>query len=268
MNRKEINVFDVDIFRQELAETGQHKELLSTYYGKYPEIGNISTAEKWDSLSEMDKVPEIRIKRLEKVVNLIDADKKILDIGAGWGDIVPILHRYKQDVDYTGIDFSVELVKRLQDKYPAQKFINTTVASLSEKYDYVLVLEVLEHIVPSKVFDFLKEIKRVLKADGVLIVTVPLNENLKNSTFVCGKCSSFVNRMGHVRNYSLGLIKSELQMAGFLVKYTELIYEGYYGVKGLLKRYMRNVAGYLIGPSGFKPVMPACVVLKCLKTCA
>jgi len=265
MMKNEINVFDVDIIRQRLAESGRVEELLKRYSGEDPEIGDISTAEKWDNLSDMDKVPEIRIRRLERVVRLIDTDKKILDIGVGWGDIIPILHKYKKEADYTGIDFSPELIKRLCSKYPAQKFINTTVETLSEEYDYVLVLEVLEHIVPSKVFDFLKEIKRVLKDNGTLIVTVPLNENLKNSTFVCGKCGSYVNRMGHVRSYSLYLIKSELQMAGFEVKYTELIYEGYYGLKGLLKRYVRNIAGYLIGPSGFKPVMPACIVLMCKK---
>lgn len=263
MNREEMNVFDVDFFRQKLADTGDIKGLLETYSGNYPEIGDISTAEKWDNLAEMNSIPEIRIKRLERVVRLIDTDKKILDIGVGWGNIVPILHKYNNEVDYTGIDFSPELIKRLCSKYPAQKFIHTTVETLDEKYDYVLALEVLEHIVPSKVFDFLKEIKRALKEEGVLIVTVPLNENLKNNTFVCGKCGSYVNRMGHVRSYSLDLIKSELQIAGFSVKYTELVFEGYYGLKGIVKRYVRNIAGYLIGPSGFKPVMPACVVLTC-----
>lgn len=265
MNRKEMNVFDVDFFRQELAAAGDIKGLLETYSGNYPEIGDISTAEKWDGLSERDNVPEIRIKRLERVVRLIDFDKKILDIGVGWGDIVPILHRYNNEVDYTGIDFSAELIKRLCSKYPAQKFIHTTVETLNEKYDCVLVLEVLEHIVPSKVLDFLEKIRMILEEKGVLIVTVPLNENLKNNTFICGKCGCYVNRMGHVRSYSLNLIKAELTIAGFKEVYTELIFEGYYGLKGLLKRYVRNIAGYLIGPSGFKPVTPACVVLMCKK---
>lgn len=261
-----MNVFDVDVYRQELAASGKLSELLESYNGGYPEISNISTAEKWDNLSDFDCIPEIRLKRLERVVELIETNKKILDIGVGWGDIVPILSKHKKTVNYTGIDFSAEIVKKLQDKYPDQKFINNTVDTLDDNYDYVLVLEVIEHIVPSKIFDFLKYVRKVLRDKGTLIVTVPLNEDLRINTFVCGECGSFVNRMGHVRGYSFDLIKTELEIAGFLVTYSELIYEGYYGFKGAIKRFLRNVAGKLVGPSTFKPVKPGCVILKCKKS--
>lgn len=259
------DAFDMDIYRQKLAREGKLQELIQTYSGNYPELGDISTSEKWDGLANMGSVPEIRVKRLAKVVSLIDISKKILDIGVGWGDIIPIFHRYKQDINYTGIDFSAELINRLRERYPKQKFINTSVETLNESYDYVLVLEVLEHVVPSKVFNFLKGIEKALKDDGTLIVTVPLNENLKNNTFVCGKCGSYVNRMGHVRSYSLELIKAELKLAGFLTGYAEFIYEGYYEFKGTIKRHMHNIAGYLLGPSGYRQIMPAGVILKCRK---
>lgn len=260
-----MNVFDVDVYRQELAASDKLSELLESYNGRYPEISNISTAEKWDNLSGFDCIPEIRLKRLERVVKLIELNKEVLDIGVGWGDIVPILSRHKKTVNYTGIDFSAEIIKNLQDRYPDQKFINNTVDTLNDSYDYVLVLEVIEHIVPSKIFDFLKDVRKVLRDKGTLIVTVPLNEDLKSNTFVCGKCGSFVNRMGHVRSYSFDLIKTELEIAGFFVAYTEHIYEGYYGYKGTIKRYLRNVVGKLVGPSTFKPVRPGCVILKCKK---
>lgn len=263
---KEMNVFDVDFYRQKLAKEEKLQELAQTYSGEYPELGDISTSEKWDSLTAMDSIPEIRIRRLERVARLVDTGKKILDIGVGWGDIVPILRRYRHDIDYAGIDFSPEIIKRLRDKFPEQTFINTTVDALKETYDYVLVLEVLEHIVPSKTFSFLKEISRVLKDDGIIVVTVPLNENLKGNTFVCGKCGNFVNRMGHVRCYSLELIKAELKLAGFVTDYAELIYEGYYGFKGILKRHLHNIAGNLLGPSDYKPILPTCIILKCRKS--
>ena len=261
-----MNVFDVDIYRQKLAASCRLSELHETYNGEYPEISNISTAEKWDNLSGLDSIPEVRLNRLERVIELIEINKKILDIGVGWGDIVPILSRHKKTVNYTGIDFSAEIVKKLQDKYPDQKFMNTTVDTLNDDYDCVLVLEVIEHIVPSKIFDFLKDVKKVLSDKGTLMVTVPLNEDLRNNTFVCGKCESFVNRMGHVRSYSFDLIKKELEIAGFLVTYSELICEGYYGYKGTMKRYLRNVVGKLVGPSSFKPVRPGGVIMKCKKT--
>ncbi|MBI4825098.1 MAG: class I SAM-dependent methyltransferase [Nitrospirae bacterium] len=260
MITKERDVFAADIYRRELAASMKLEDLRQTYSGDYPELGDISTSEKWDSLSGMESVPEVRIKRLEKAARLIDADKKILDIGVGWGEILPMLLKENKAADYTGIDFSAEVIKRLSAKYPGQKFLNVTVDKLNEKYDYILVLEVLEHIVPSRVFDFLNEARRLLKDDGVLIVSVPL-EDLKNNTFVCGKCGSFVNKMGHVRNYSVELIKAELQLAGFKSFYSELLYHGYYGLSGTIKRMLRNAAGYLAGPSGFKPLAPCNVIL-------
>ncbi len=256
-----MNVFDVDVLRQELAVSGEINKLMDTYGGEYPEVEDISTHEKWDNLAEMEIVPDIRIKRLEKVAELIDVEKKILDIGVGWGDIVPILLKCNDKVDYTGIDFSEKIINRLHDKHPDQKFIKTTSDALKEKYDYVLVLEVLEHIVPSKTFDFIKEVNRLLNDEGILIVTVPMNENIKNATFVCGKCGSFVNKMGHVRDYSSELIKAELKICGFNTVSSEYVYHGYYGTKGLIKRWLRNMAGRLLGPAGFKPLAPGNVIL-------
>jgi 2-polyprenyl-3-methyl-5-hydroxy-6-metoxy-1,4-benzoquinol methylase len=261
-----MNVFDVDVYRQKLAASGKLSELLDTYKGEYPEISNISTAEKWDNLSALDCIPEIRIKRLERVVDLIDINKKILDIGVGWGDIVPLLTQHNKTVNYTGIDFSEEIVKKLHDKYPNQRFMHNTVDTLDDNYDCVLVLEVLEHIVPTKLFGFLKSVNKVLRDKGTLMVTVPLKEDLKINTLVCGSCGSLVNRMGHVRSYSPDLIKKELEIAGFIVTNSEFVCEGYYGFKGAIKRRLRNIAGRLIGPSTFKQVTPSCVILKCRKS--
>ena len=259
-----MKVFDVDAYRTKLATAGDFDELAKTYSGEYPEISDISTADKWDALSSgVENVPAVRVHRLEKVVSAIDVNKKIVDIGAGWGDIVPILLKHKKDIDYTGIDFSTEIIKNLCNRYPGQKFINVAVDGLEGDYDYVLVLEVLEHVVPTKIFGFLKEVKRVLKRDGTLIITVPLGENLKETTFICGKCKGFVNRMGHVRSYTLELISAELELAGFCVNRKEFIFDGYYGFKGKIKRYLRNIAGHFLGPAGFKPVGPCGVILEC-----
>ena len=265
--KEETDVFDVDLLRQQLAKANRMQELYETYLGDYKEISDISTAEKWDNLSgTVTAVPEVRIKRLEKVVNLIDPNKTILDIGVGWGDIIPILRGARKGADYTGIDFSDAVVKALAGKYPEHTFRNTTVDNLTNQYDCVLVLEVMEHIVPSRIFGFLSEVHRVLSDDGTLIVTVPLNEDLRNGTFLCGKCGGFVNRMGHVRSYSISLVSAELKRAGFSVEYTEIMYDGYYGLKGTAKRFLRDLAGYIVGPSGYKPLLPVCVILKCHKS--
>ena len=257
-----MQIFDVDMYRQKLAVSNDLDTLFKTYQGGYPELPDISTARKWDNLlSKYEEVPEVRIKRLKKVVRQIDEQRGIFDIGVGWGDIVPTLRDKNINIDYTGIDFSLEVINTLAQKYPEQKFIHTTIDAVHDRFDYVLALEVMEHIVPSKIFDFLGHVKRVLKPEGILLITVPINENLKNNTFICGSCGKYVNKMGHVRSYSVELIRAELALAGFEAFHTEYIYDGYYGIVGSIKKAIRNVAGYLLGPSGFRPVEPCNVVL-------
>lgn len=61
------------------------------------------------------------------------------------------------------------------------------------------------------------------------------------------------------------VLLSELETAGFRTVHEELLYEGYYGLKGTVKRMLRNTIGKVLGPSDFKPIKPGCAILKCHK---
>lgn len=258
-------MFDADRLRQDLALRGDLSALKQTYRGSHSEV-EISTNEKWDELANMEPVPEIRIRRLTRVAQIAEKSSNALDIGPGWGDIIPILESKNPDLHYTGIDFSRNVIKRLTEKYPTHRFFCGSIADLTDtQYDLILILEVLEHIVPSRVLGFLGQVNDRLAPGGELIITIPIDENLEEFTFVCGACGQPVNKMGHVRVYSKELIKAELELTGFKVAHEELMYIGYYGVKGRLKRHLRNLLGRLVGPTDFKPAKSACVILKCVK---
>lgn len=259
-----IDPFHVDSIRHQMAIKGDSLGLSESYSGKYPELPEISTSLKWDKLlSEYAIIPEVRIQRLKRVVELLDLSKKVLDVGVGWGDIVPLISGKNPMADYTGIDFSNEVIDNLKKKYPSQKFQAVTLDKMDGTYDYILVLEVFEHIIPSKVASFYVDIKSRLRNDGLLVVTVPLYEDLKLQTMICGKCGSMVNRMGHVRSYTPELIQAELKVFGFTVEQQEFVYEGYYGVLGTIKRHIRDLAGRSLGPSNYQKLKPTNVVLTC-----
>jgi 2-polyprenyl-3-methyl-5-hydroxy-6-metoxy-1,4-benzoquinol methylase len=259
-----IDPFDVDSIRHQMAIQGKFMGLSESYSGKYPELPEISTSLKWGKLlSEYEIIPEVRIQRLERVVELLDLSKKVLDVGVGWGDIVPLILRKNPMADYTGIDFSNEVIDNLKKKYPSQKFHATTLDKMDGTYDYILVLEVLEHIIPSKVASFYDDIKSRLRNDGLLVFTVPLYEDLKLQTLICGKCGSLVNRMGHVRTYTPTLIKAELNLFVFTVEQLEFVYEGYYGVLGTIRRHLRDLAGRILGPSNYQKLKPTNAILTC-----
>lgn len=106
--------------------------------------------------------------------NYIKENDRILDSGCGNGRFYPFFKKNK--TDYFGIDFSENLIKIAKKKYPDGKFLvaNSFNLPFSDNFfDKVISIAVFHHI-PSKVYrlKFLAEIKRVLKNNGLLILSV------------------------------------------------------------------------------------------------
>jgi ubiquinone/menaquinone biosynthesis C-methylase UbiE len=100
--------------------------------------------------------------------------ERVLDLGCGNGRWFPLFQEKK--VDYIGIDNSEELIEIAKDKYPQGRFQKADALSLpfsNNSFDKVYSIAVLHHI-PSREFrlQFLKEVKRVLKPEGTLVLTV------------------------------------------------------------------------------------------------
>lgn len=99
---------------------------------------------------------------------------KILDLGCGNGRFFESLK--DRDIDYIGVDFSEKLIEIARKKYPGTKFQTADALDLSfpnNYFDKIYSVAVLHHI-PSKQLrlQFLKEARRVLKLNGLLILTV------------------------------------------------------------------------------------------------
>jgi len=117
---------------------------------------------------------------------------KCLDYGCYDGHFIKIVKGHK-DVDFLGVDKNRRIVSENPHKV---RLIHITdrLPFDDESFDCVTVLDVLEHIYDQ---DFvLREIKRVLKNRGVLIVTVPKKHifsflDLKNLSFVFPKMSKW-----------------------------------------------------------------------------
>ncbi|PJB09259.1 hypothetical protein CO121_00925, partial [bacterium (Candidatus Gribaldobacteria) CG_4_9_14_3_um_filter_36_15] len=113
---------------------------------------------------------------------------KILDLGCGNGRFFELLE--DKDIDYIGVDFSQKLIEIARKKYlhPPQVFAKQKFGRARIKFqkadalnlpfpnnyfDKIYSIAVLHHI-PSKQLrlQFLKEARRVLKLNGLLILTV------------------------------------------------------------------------------------------------
>jgi len=117
-------------------------------------------------------------------------DGQLLELGCGVGRGIAILSDYCDQ--YTGVDKNEKLIGQLQQTYPKARFINQSVPPLTgiptESYDCVVAFQVIEHIPNDDLF--VKEIHRVLKPQGQLILTTP---NIKRS---------LTRNPWHVREYT------------------------------------------------------------------
>ncbi len=116
----------------------------------------------------------------------INSGDKILDLGCGNGRLKEIIGN---KADYYGVDISGSLIRIAKSKYPDGNFFVSKPLSLpfeSNFFDKVFCLAVFHHI-PSEAIrkEFLKEISRVLKPMGKIILTVwDLNNNKKASNLL------------------------------------------------------------------------------------
>ncbi len=97
----------------------------------------------------------------------------IMDLGCGNGRLLELLKDYK--VDYLGVDFSENLIREAQAKWPGKHFKSADILELNnlkEKFDLVFCVATLHHIPSDKLRQqVLTNIKSVLKPDGKLLMT-------------------------------------------------------------------------------------------------
>jgi len=101
--------------------------------------------------------------------------KKVLDLACGEGYGAKILS--ENAVEVTGIDIDKTTIEHAKKKYQKNnlKFLEDSVTNLSFKdekiFDVVTCFETIEHIEEQE--QMLKEVRRVLKDDGIFILSTP-----------------------------------------------------------------------------------------------
>lgn len=127
-------------------------------------------------MPEMKGLIELEhLNRYYFVVNQIDLkDKVVLDIASGEGYGSNILATYAQNV--IGVDISDEAIEHAKTKYKKDnlKFIQGDAIKIpleDNSIDVVVSFETIEH--HDKHVEMINEIKRVLKKDGILIISSP-----------------------------------------------------------------------------------------------
>lgn len=116
-------------------------------------------------------------RKFKKVAELIPENSKILDVGCHDGKIKLFL----KNPIYFGIDGDEELISFLLKQGLKVKKVDLNKDEIpfkKEKFDFILILDVLEHVVDPK--KLLLEAKKRLNPDGKLIITLPNDYHLLN----------------------------------------------------------------------------------------
>jgi SAM-dependent methyltransferase len=110
-------------------------------------------------------------------------NKKILEIGVGNGGVIQFL---KQDNEVRALDISKNAVKFMKEfgiKCYLADISNQKIPFKDSYFDYVIILETLEHL-KSPQFA-VEEIQRVLKKDGIAVISVPNPRNGHKLMYPC-----------------------------------------------------------------------------------
>lgn len=166
------------------------------------------------------------------IINLLDLTGKlkgrVLDYGSGRGHLLN--HLLAAGLDCYGIDFSKESIEMLNEKfreYPNWKqatvISNLTIPYPDDFFDVISCIEVLEHLPNKFLSAALAELKRILKPEGLILITTPFEENLAQNMIYCPFCKSEFHRMQHFRSFTIGDMESLLRDEGFKVVFCKNI---------------------------------------------
>lgn len=217
------NPFELERLRLQAATKRNVNRFKSLYNTRYAEITNKNNSGMWNLKNTSERrqlgssgIYSDKIRIISRFLS--NKSGEMLDIGFGSGILEERLKN--RSLRFYGIDIASKSAKKLA-KLVKGTFKIGNISSIpfkSSMFDYVVALDILEHISPHNTFKALREINRVTKKGGHLLVSVPLNEDLEDMI------NMGVNPNAHVRSYSPEILRFELEISGFNIVSEQFLY--------------------------------------------
>jgi SAM-dependent methyltransferase len=146
---------------------------------------------------------------------------RILDIGCGAG--AHLLFVAQRVISAVGIDYNWQILRAARQLQRDDDISNvlflvasaeTTLPFRNASFDKVLVLDVIEHL--NHRVELLREVKRILRPDGLLLLSAPNRENSWKQRLKSAGLPYYADP-DHKIEYTLPELLAELSAAGFKV---------------------------------------------------
>lgn len=177
--------------------------------------------QKFHGTYKGDITARIVIKRTKNFIG-----KQILDAGAGSGSFVQELRRFFPGSKIIGIDLS-----------PKSKLVQkgdiTQLSFKDNSFDTILCTDVLEHLTPQQTKLAVKEMSRVCRPNGHLIISTLNEENLNERTALCPDCRKKFHIWGHQQSFSVKSLVKLFRRVGFNKVKVELLHLTYIATRPL-----------------------------------
>ena len=143
---------------------------------------------------------------------------KIIDLGCGEGiTLEKIIQKFSQS-QVLGVDNDPEKIKIChQHRLPAKTGDITHLPFKSNTFDCALLIEVIEHLEVNQVNQAIKEVHRVLRPGGRLIVLFPHDRNFKIGRLLTLKLKEAFHDYGHLRQWQPTQARKLFQKVGFQI---------------------------------------------------
>ncbi len=147
---------------------------------------------------------------------------RVLDYGCGPGFLINELLETASEATIYGVEHSpvsMELVNRQfaqRERFRGVASAATVPTPFQEGYfDTVFFVETIEHVEPAQRLAALRELRRLLKPNGLVVVTTPNEEDIEASKAICPDCGARFHVVQHVSSWSANTLRSTMEEVGF-----------------------------------------------------
>ena len=172
-------------------------------------FGNITPSSPWFS----EKSKHWILKEIKKNYLNLNKNTKLLDMGCGSGKFLNFI-KNELKIDCYGIDVAKERIINCKEKY---KNINFSIGSTEKTsyennfFDIIISTQTIEHLDNKKLHNSFLEFNRILKPNGILLITTRYNEDLSKGVKLCPDCHAVFKHSQHMQSFSIERLKDILE---------------------------------------------------------